>query len=235
MNTKKDIAMKKIFEDFEEFSNLILQQLDMLEQNINKFSIEGLEENRKIFDKNEKQFDQFEVKISERIINTIVLYQPMATDLRKIFAIYRMSLNLERIGDMIINILNYITRIKDPDIFQKNAELIENMLILSSQMVTKALLSFINNDKEYAIWTIKNDAVIDELNYKLLKKSITRGNLDDKAQKIMQSYINLKGIITDIERIADHATNIAEASIYASEGTDIRHKDLDYIRDHDES
>lgn len=230
MKSKKDIALKKISTEFEDFSNLVLQQLDILEKVINNYSIENLNSYRKTLEKNEAKLDQFEVKISERIINTIVLYQPMASDLRRIFAIYRMSLNLERIGDMIINVINYIDQIKDSEIFNKNSELIENMLILSSNMVTKSLLSFTNNDKEYAIWTIKNDTVIDELNYKLMKKSMLKDQ-DENTRIMMQSFLNIKGIITDIERIADHATNIAEASIYASEGTDIRHTDIEEFED----
>ena len=230
MISKKDTAIKKITKDFEELSNLVLQQLDLLEKVMGEFSVDTIKGYRKQLEKNENKLDKFEVKISERIINTIVLYQPMATDLRKIFAIYRMSNNLERIGDMVINIYEYISRIKEPEIFNKNSELIENMLILSSNMVTKSLLSFTNNDKEYAIWTIKNDSVIDELNYKLIKKSILKDQ-DEAGKKMMQSFLNIKGIITDIERIADHATNIAEASIYASEGTDIRHTDIEEFED----
>ncbi len=230
MNSKKDIAFKKISAEFENFSNLVLEQLDLLEKVINNFSQNTIGSFKEQLEKNEKKLDQYEVKISERIINTIVLYQPMAKDLRRIFAIYRMSLNLERIGDMVINVYNYISRIKDPEIFNKNSELIQNMLILSSNMVTKALLSFTNNDKEYAIWTIKNDSVVDELNYKLMKNSMLKDQ-DEATRKVMQSFINIKGIITDIERIADHATNIAEASIYASEGTDIRHTDIEDFED----
>ena len=226
MSSKKDNAIKKIQIDFEDFSNLVLQQLDMLENIMGAFSEETINGFQKKLEKNEAKLDQFEVKISERIINTIVLYQPMAIDLRKIFAIYRMSNNLERIGDMVISIYEYISRIKDPQIFKKNSSFIENMLILSTNMVTKALLSFTNNDKEFAIWTIKNDTVIDELNDKLFKNSISRGEFDEKTQRMMQSFVSLKGIISDIERIADHATNIAEASIYATEGADIRHTDI---------
>ena len=230
MKSKKDTAISKIKSEFEKFSDLVLGQLDLLEKIMSDFSVDTIGDYKKQLEKNENKLDQYEVKISERIINTIVLYQPMASDLRQIFAIYRMSLNLERIGDMVINIYDYISRIKDPEIFNKNSELIENMLILSSNMVTKALLSFTNNDKEYAIWTIKNDTVIDELNYKLMKKSMLKDQ-DESTRLLMQSFISIKGIISDIERIADHATNIAEASIYASEGTDIRHTDIEELED----
>ena len=231
MNPKKDLAIKKIADDFESLSNLVLLQLDNLEKIIDNFSLENANSKEKTLEKNEAKLDQFEVKISARIINAIVLYQPMASDLRKLFAIYRMTLNLERIGDMVINIIHYMQQINNPALFQKNAVLIKNMLIMSTNMVTKALLSFTNNDKSYAIWTIKNDEVIDELNHKLMKNAIKQDYLGDETQDLLLNFINLKGIISDIERIADHATNIAEASIYASEGTDIRHQGIENLDD----
>jgi len=231
MNPKKELAIKKIVDDFESLSNLVLLQLDNLEKIIDDFSLENANSKEKTLEKNEAKLDQFEVKISEHIINAIVLYQPMASDLRKLFAIYRMTLNLERIGDMVINIIHYMQQINNPTLFQKNAVLIKNMLIMSTNMVTKALLSFTNNDKSYAIWTIKNDEVIDELNHKLMKNAIMQDYISDETQDLLLNFINLKGIISDIERIADHATNIAEASIYASEGTDIRHKGIENLEE----
>ncbi|MBU1014367.1 MAG: phosphate uptake regulator PhoU [Bacteroidetes bacterium] len=229
MNPKKELAIKKIVDDFESLSNLVLLQLNNLEKIIDDFSVENANLKEKTLEKNEAKLDQFEVKISEHIINAIVLYQPMASDLRSLFAIYRMTLNLERIGDMVINIIHYMQQINNPALFQKNSVLIKNMLIMSTNMVTKALLSFTNNDKSYAIWTIKNDEVIDELNHKLMKNAIKQDYLSDETRDLLLNFINLKGIISDIERIADHATNIAEASIYASEGTDIRHKGIENL------
>jgi len=92
------------------------------------------------------------------------------------------------------------------------------------------LLSFVNNDQEFAIWTIKNDAVIDEMNNKLLANSISRADIDRKTKEMLLSYVDIKNIITNIERIADHATNIAEATIYSLQGTDIRHTGFEKSR-----
>jgi phosphate transport system protein len=101
------------------------------------------------------------------------------------------------------------------------------MLLSGISMVEKSLLSFINNDNEYAIWTIKNDEVVDDMNNKLLINSISKAKVSDKTKEMLLSYIDLKSIITNLERIADHATNIAEASIYSIQGTDIRHSGLE--------
>jgi phosphate transport system protein len=73
----------------------------------------------------------------------------------------------------------------------------------------------------------KNDAVIDEMNNKLLINSISKANIDRKTKGMLMSYMDLKNLITNIERIADHATNIAEATIYSLQGTDVRHSGLD--------
>ena len=65
------------------------------------------------------------------------------------------------------------------------------------------------------------------MNSKLLINSISKAKVSDKTKEMLLSYIDLKNIITNLERIADHATNIAEASIYSIHGTDIRHSGLD--------
>jgi len=138
-----------------------------------------------------------------------------------------MSINLERIGDRVINILNSIDNINESVEYKAMVEVLNVMLLSGISMVEKALLSFINNDNEYAVWTIKNDEVVDEMNSKLLINSISKAKVSDKTKEMLLSYIDLKSIITNLERIADHATNIAEASIYSIQGTDIRHSGLD--------
>ena len=105
-------------------------------------------------------------------------------------------------------------------------EVLNVMLLSGISMVEKSLLSFINNDNEYAICTIKNDEIVDDMNRKLLKNSISRSRVSDKTKEMLLSYIDLKNIITKLERITDHATNIAEGSIYSIQGTDIRHSGL---------
>jgi phosphate transport system protein len=113
--------------------------------------------------------------------------------------------------------------------YKSMSGLILNMLMSGKMMVEKALLSFVNSDTDYAIWTIKNDPVIDEMNHKMLINSISRTKMNEKTKEMLFSYIELKNVINNIERIADHATNIAEATIYALQGTDIRHTGLDKV------
>lgn len=228
MTTKKDDAINSIMRDFEEFANLVLHQLDLLEKLISSGETKVSEDLDKDLQSNEKKLDKMEVKISDKIVNTIVLYQPVASDIRRIFACYRIVNSLERIGDMVITIVDAIQKIKTLKIYNELNDVITNMLINSSNMVNKALLAFTNDDKEYAIWTIKNDTVVDEINKKMLKKAIKKSSDNNEENKqLFMSFISMNSIVTNIERIAGHATNIAEAAIYSIEGKDIRHKPID--------
>jgi phosphate transport system protein len=227
MKTMREESILDIIATFKDMADTILAQLKLLE----KFMENNIEEERaKIRSEiniNEVKIDKYEILISEKFINSIILYQPVASDIRKAVAISRMSINLERIGDRVINILNSIDNISESVEYKAMVEVLNVMLLSGISMVEKALLSFINNDHEYAVWTIKNDEIVDEMNHKLLTNSISKSKVSDKTKEMLLSYIDLKNIITNLERIADHATNIAEASIYSIQGTDIRHSGLD--------
>ena len=227
MKTKREESILDIMATFEELADLVLAQLTLLEKYMS--DLNGEEQQRILLEltDNENKIDKYEVLISEKFISSIVLYQPVASDIRKIVAIYRMTINLERIGDRVINILHALLNTKDSVEYKAMAEVISVMLASGISMVEKSLLSFINNDNEYAIWTIKNDEVVDEMNHKLLINSINKAKISERTREMLLSYIDLKDIITNLERIADHATNIAEASIYSIQGTDIRHSGLD--------
>jgi phosphate transport system protein len=227
MNIKKEDAISDIFEHFDDFANLILHQLSLLEKIINSGSIVIAEDLSNELISNESKSDNFEIKLSEKIINAIVLQKPVASDLRKLIACYQIVMNLERVGDSVMNIKKSIHRIKDQETYSRVSDLIYNMLLVSINMVQKSILSFTNNDKEYAIWTIKNDDVVDDMNNKLIKKAIVKSNIPEVSQQLLFSFINIHSIISNIERIADHATNVAEASIYALEGKDIRHQHIE--------
>ncbi|MGQ8337753.1 phosphate signaling complex PhoU family protein [Sunxiuqinia sp. A32] len=227
MTIKKDDAITNIIYDFENLSNIVLEQLDYMEHFITSGDIVVSDEVSAYIKRNEKEIDKKEVKLSDKIVNTIVLYKPVASDLRRIIACYRIVISLERIGDLVVNITNFIQKIKTPEVYEKLQEVLSNMTILSIRMVRKSLLSFLNDDKEFAIWTIKNDVVFDEINHKLMKKILAKTNTAESNKHLLMSIVTIKEMMSNIERIADHATNIAEAAIYSIEGKDVRHHKLE--------
>jgi phosphate transport system protein len=224
MHTMKEAAIQDIFDRFNNFANLILHQLTILEKIISSGSLEIPRELSKELISNEEKADQFEVKLSDRITNVIVLQNPVASELRKLIACFRIVINLERIGDSVMNMINSLKRIKEPELYNHLNDVISKMLSISIEMVQKSILSYTNNDKEYAIWTIKNDDIVDKMNYKLVNKIVAKSKLPVETEELLFSIVHFHSLVSNIERIADHATNIAEASIYALEGRDIRHK-----------
>lgn len=223
MSTKKEQAINDIMNSFREMANLTLGQLSLLEKLMTTSDNTDFESIVSTIKENENRIDNFEVVISEQFTNTIVLYQPLASDVRRIVACYRMTLNLERISDRIMNMIRILSKIRNTAEYNQVSILINNMLAAGIVMVEKSLLSFTNSDPDFAIWTIKNDSVIDEMNHKLLKNHINKTDMDEKTRAMLNSYIEIRDMISNIERVADHATNIAEASIYSMQGTDIRH------------
>ncbi len=224
MSVKKDESIKEILADYESLANLVLTQLDILETLITSSELHLTDEQLHTIRDNEDKLDKWEVKLSDKIVNTIVLYQPVASEIRQLIALYRIIISLERIGDLAVSITNFMKKIKNEEVYASLSDYISNMMILSVKMVKNSMLSFINKDIDLAIWTIKNEAVVDELNRKMLKKAIGKAKKSEEKKNILISFINIKEMVSNIERISDHAANIAEASIYAYEGKDIRHR-----------
>jgi phosphate transport system protein len=227
MTIRKDDALHEIEADFERLSNLVLSQLDHMEQFLTSGELKISDEVIASINGNEKEIDRAEVKLSDKIVNTIVLHQPVASELRRIMACYRILINVERIGDLVMNISHFIQKIKAPELYSQFNEVLSNMAILSSKMVRQSLVSFMQDDRELAIWTIKNDDILDEVNSKLLKKMLNKTGSEEKTKHLLTSMVTIKEMMSNIERIADYATNIAEAAIYSIEGKDIRHHKLD--------
>jgi phosphate transport system protein len=226
MTIKKDVALQNIQIDFEELSNLVLEQLDLIEQILTSEDISIAKGMLKKIQGNEDLIDKKEVKLSDKVVNTIVLYQPVASELRKIMACYRIIISLERIGDLVVSITDFVENMKVPNIYEKFQEILHSMTMHSIKMVRKALLSFLNDDKDFAIWTLKNEVVFDEINKKLLKKLLSKSKSESANRDLLMSIITIKEMMSNIERIADHASNIAEAAIYSIEGKEIRHNKM---------
>ncbi len=222
--SKKEELFDKINNDFESMSKMVLLQLKNLYEIIGETKIELLDIKYQEIYEREQKIDEMEVTISNDIINAFVLEHQAATSLRMLVSIQRMVVNLERVGDLCMNIVEFLRYTEDnKTLSEKYFDGISNMLTIAISMVKKSLKSFKKRDKDYAIWTIKNDDIVDNLYRNLLTKIINKANLKDKTKNLFYEFITMNNIISNIERIGDNASNIAEASIYFLEGIDIRH------------
>ncbi len=230
MTIKKNNAIQLIQDDVERMSELILQQLRELDNFLSAPELEIETGKIEEFSKTEKEIDNLEIKISDEFINIISLHKPVASDLRKIIACYRLSINLERIGDISLKILRILSEMKPQSIINVYMDEISNMFTITNHMVEKSVLSFLNSDIEYAIWTLKNDDIVDKINKKMIKKILKKNTKNFQGPQTISTFINIKTIVSNIERIADHSTNIAESSIYYLKGEDVRHSDIRTIK-----
>ncbi len=228
MISNKESSIRSIKKKFEKLSNLVLVQMDLLEKVLaTEFNEEIPADLLKKLVKNEKKIDTGEVALDDLIIQTMVLHKPVASELRQIFAYYRMVINLERIGDLVLKASNLTVKLNNAPVMQKSKKVMQGMLSQTSEMVNKSLLSMVNQDVDLAVWTIKKDEEVDEINKSLLQDSITKEDLL-LEENTVTVLANLRTLISSIERIGDHAAHIAEASIYSLIGSNIKHQNINY-------
>jgi phosphate transport system protein len=169
----------------------------------------------------DEEIDQFEIDIDKDGMQIIALYNPVATDLRKVVSAMKVSSNLERIADQAVGIAKRARKMN------KNAEVPETRLVepiyeLAASLLHDAISGFSssegNVDEAIAIQT--RDKEIDAA-YKETAKILTARMEEDPAH--IKDYLDLQFIIRFIERIGDHAKNIAQDNVYAESAVDIRH------------
>src|SRR5664280_973069 len=101
MTTRKEEAIADNIKSLEEMADLVLIQLTLLEKFMSLTDHNEMDKIRTSILENENKIDEYEVIISDKFINSIILYQPVASDIRKLNSVYRISINLERIGDIV--------------------------------------------------------------------------------------------------------------------------------------
>jgi phosphate transport system protein len=167
----------------------------------------------------DKQLDQMEKKVDEQAIQILALRQPTAVDLRFVTASMKICTDLERMGDSLVNICERITELaKFPPL--KPYKDLPKMMQLTAVMITKALDSFVNQSLDLATEVLKSDDEIDELTHMIHRELIEMMKVDGQT---VERAIKLISVSKYLERMADHATNIAEQVIFTIKGLDIRH------------
>ncbi len=220
----KNTAIENIIQDFEILAEISLKQLNFIKSLISESNADRQKLCSDI-QKNEIIIDTFELKINDEVINTIVLYKPVAGDLRNIISCMRMASSLERISDLVQNICDFFNKMDNKTVIAPFTSSLIDMINIASEMVENSLLSFSAEDIVLANKTINTDDKVDTLLIEISKNIIAKCNNNSDLKNDINSIICLNNIIYNIERIADNATNIAEAVIYMLKGKDIRHAD----------
>ena len=174
--------------------------------------------------KSDLNIDQTEVAIEEECLKVLALHQPVAIDLRFIIAILKINSDLERMGDLAVNIAEraqFLATREKPNIPLDLPLMAEK----TKAMMKKSLDSLMKQDAKLAYEVLAADDGIDAMNremYARIQDAIRR------KPEHLESLIHLLSCSRHLERIADHATNIAEDVIYMIDGVIVRHRAEDY-------
>jgi len=168
---------------------------------------------------NESRINQIEIEIDDQATRLLALDQPVATDLRLITAIIKINSNLERMGDLAVNIVERALSLMHEPMLNSVVD-ISHMANLVESMVGKVLDSFVHKDSEQARSVLLSDDAIDETRDSIYRKLVSYMQHDPRS---VPQGIDLIFVARSLERVADHATNIAEDVVFLVEGVDVRH------------
>lgn len=188
-----------------------------------KRSFQALDENnadlaRKVIMEDEI-IDKQEIDIEEECLKIFALHQPVAIDLRYLVAVMKINNDLERIGDLAVNISWHTLDILSEPLLKKPVDF-QPMSKLTQSMLKRSLDSLVNLDVNTAYAILKEDDEVDRMNAELSAEVVAEIKKNPEKADALVLYIH---IARHLERIADHATNIAEDIIYLTSGEIIRH------------
>jgi phosphate transport system protein len=170
----------------------------------------------------EPAINRMEREIDQLALDLLAMEQPMAVDLRFILSVIRINVDLERMGDQAVNIAGRVLDLGT----QANVDLpvdIPRLALLAAAMVRKALQAFIEGDAEMAHSVLLLDDQVDDMNRDAFR---ALGDLIKAKPELASQALNALIISRNLERVGDHATNIAEDVIFWVRGADVRHHSL---------
>lgn len=219
---------KHLEREIENLKKLILALSATVEDNIFK-AVRALVERKanlaqEVIDSDDRDVDQTEISIEEECLKVLALNQPVAGDLRFIIAILKINNDLERMGDLAVNIAEraqFLASRPRPDVPLDLPLMAEK----TKAMVRKSLDALVNRDARLAREVLVADDEVDAMNREMYIRiqDAIRANPDQ-----LESLIHLLSCSRHLERIADHATNVAEDVVYMIEGVIVRHHAEDY-------
>ncbi len=170
--------------------------------------------------KQDDDVDRFDVSIEEECLKILALHQPVATDLRRITTVLKISSELERVADISVHIAERASSLVD----RPGMEVPEKMKEMASRaidMLHHAIDAYVGLDSQLARQVTESDDVVDELNREIIEEVVAAMKRDPN---LLEAGLSLFSASRHIERVADHATNIAEDVVYLVEGEIIRHR-----------
>jgi phosphate transport system protein len=206
----------------DEIKSLLLSMGGEVEKSL-ETAIEGvLNRNAKCFEKVfeiEKRINEHQIQVDQVCASFLAKQGPVATDLRLVLSVLKINADLERMGDYCVTISYFGQDLMKRNRLPAPAD-IRNMARIAKRMVKDSLDAFVRRDEAMGQSVISSDTELDDLKEKVIAqlKQEVRNNVEN-----LDDAFDFMFIAKNLERIGDHATNVAEDVIYVSSGKDIRH------------
>ena len=214
--------MRHFIEELDELQKKLLEMGGLVESGVHNSVLSLTEHNETLAQevlRNEARINQMEIEVDDFAVGLMALYQPMARDLRFLTAAIKINADLERMGDLAVNIVERaLSLIFQPPV--KPLIDIPQMAKLVESMVRRSLDAFVKRDPELARAVLLSDDAVDELRDAIYHELI---GFMERDSRTVSRAVDLMFVARNLERIADHATNIAEDVLYLVQGVDVRH------------
>lgn len=217
MQQSREHTLKAFDEDLDRLRALISQMGGLAEHSIQEamrcLIQRDLEGAKRVVEEDQK-LDDLEIETERRVVQLIALRAPMAGDLRDAVAALKISGVVERIGDYAKNIARRVPQLENAAQVEP-LSLLPEMARIATQMVHDVLDAFVNRDAEAAVRVVERDSAVDDFYDSIFRALLTF--MMQSPQNIGQSA-HLLFVAKNLERVGDHATNIAEMVYYAATG-----------------
>ena len=214
--------MRHFVEELEQLKTKLLEMGSLVEASIQRSIIAVTQKDRNAAEevfRNETRVNAIEIEIDDFAINLLALHQPMAADLRLIVAALKINTDLERMGDLSVSIAERAMSLMEGPVIKPMID-IPHIAGLVQSMVRKALDAFVMRDADLARSVLASDDAVDSLRTACYHELIS---FMEKDPGNIQQALNLLIVTRNLERIADHSTNVAEDVLFLVKGIDVRH------------
>jgi phosphate transport system protein len=215
-------TLRHFVEELDQLKTKLLEMSSLVESAIQRSISAVTQKDRgaaeEVF-RNEARINAIELEIDEFAINLLALHQPMAADLRLIVAALKINTDLERMGDLSVNIAQRATSLMEEPVIKPMID-IPHIAGLVQSMVRKSLDAFVTRDADLARSVLASDDAVDSLRTASYHELVSFMERDPENIK---AALDLLAITRNLERLADHSTNIAEDVLFLVKGIDVRH------------
>lgn len=215
--------IERYVSDLDDLKRSFIEMADMAKKIIND-AMESLMERNVEKAKATYQYDRLidlkEIEIEEKCVRVLALYSPEAADLRFVVSILKSIVDLERVGDLARDICETAIRLSEVPPIKPYVDL-PRMLKIVSEMLKDSVMSLLRGDAELAKEVIEKDDIVDSFYERLFDELV---DISQKNPENSSVAVRLILVVKSLERVGDHATNIAEYAIYYKTGDVVKHK-----------